>query len=89
MADNSSLLDAQTSSEDVSDYEMRLRAAQRGERIYPVVWHEGQYVSVPPLSPLHLRIGFAPPFSTARGGAQLAGGSEGCQAEPEERRAQQ
>lgn len=48
---------AQTSSEQVTDYEMKLRRAQKGEKILPVVWDKGRVVSTPPLSPLHLRIG--------------------------------
>lgn len=60
---------------------MRLRAVQEGERIWPIVWHNGRYVSVPPLSPLHLRIGFE------GDGPQLASGAGDADAEAELRAA--
>ena len=40
-----------------SDYIEHLKKAQEGYSIWPVVWNQGRCTSVPPLSPLHLRIG--------------------------------
>jgi hypothetical protein len=40
-----------------SRYIETLKKAQESYQIHPVVWNKGKCVSVPPLSPLHLRIG--------------------------------
>ena len=40
-----------------SDYIEHIKAAQANYSIWPVVWNKGRFQSVPPLSPLHMRIG--------------------------------
>eukprot|EP00892_Ulva_mutabilis_P001999 jgi/Ulvmu1/117/UM001_0121.1 len=42
---------------EASDYETRVREAQRKWRLWPVIWNKGRFHAVEPLSPLHLRIG--------------------------------
>jgi hypothetical protein len=40
-----------------SEYMANLLLKQHDMHIHPVVWNQGRCISVPPLSPLHLRIG--------------------------------
>lgn len=40
-----------------SEYIGRILDKQHDMHIHPVVWNQGRCISVPPLSPLHLRIG--------------------------------
>jgi hypothetical protein len=47
----------QDHAEDTTEYLVKLQEAQAEYQVHPVVWNSGKYVSVPPLSPLHLRIG--------------------------------
>jgi hypothetical protein len=47
----------QKAAEEPSEYTRHLLETQCNLHIHPVVWNQGRCISVPPLSPLHLRIG--------------------------------